>query len=61
LQREKRLLKLNCINYKEAPPKRGDNNMFALFILVAMAAFVGYELIDEMRGSSKKLEDRYHE
>jgi hypothetical protein len=35
--------------------------MFALFILVAMAGLVGYELVDEMRSSSKKLEDRYHE
>lgn len=46
---------------KEAPPKRGDNNMFALVILAAMIGLVAYELIDETRGSSKKLEDRYHE
>jgi hypothetical protein len=56
-----RLLKLKCINFREAPPDGGDNNMFALFILVAMIALVGYELVDEMRSSAKKLEDRYHE
>jgi hypothetical protein len=61
LQTPTRLLKLKCINLREAPPDGGDNNMFALFILVAMIALVGYELVDEMRDSSKKLEDRYHE
>jgi hypothetical protein len=56
-----RLLKLKCINFREAPPTAAIKNMFALFILVAMAGLVGYELVDEMRSSSKKLEDRYHE
>jgi len=61
LQTTIRLLKLKCINLREAPPDGGDNNMFALFILAAMAALIGYELVDEMRNSGKKLEDRYHE
>jgi len=46
---------------KEAPPNRGDNNMFAILILAAVIGLVAYELVDETRGSSKKLEDRYHE
>jgi hypothetical protein len=35
--------------------------MFALMILAAMIGLVAYELVDETRSSSKKLEDRYHE
>ncbi|CDG82226.1 hypothetical protein GJA_1582 [Janthinobacterium agaricidamnosum NBRC 102515 = DSM 9628] len=38
--------------------------MFALLfagIFGAMISFIAYELIDEMRGSAQKLQDRYHE
>jgi hypothetical protein len=36
-------------------------NMFVIAILSGMAGLVVYELIQEVRGSSQQLHDRYHE
>lgn len=36
-------------------------NILAIAILAGMAGLVLYEIIDEVRGGSSRLHDRYHE
>ena len=51
-------------NSREEPPDGGYINMLILFIagiFGAMTRLIIYELVDELRGSSHKLTDRYHE
>lgn len=45
-------------------PKAARNIMFYLLVIGifgAMISLIIYEVVDELRGSTHKLEDRYHE
>ena len=58
------LLKFNSHNFRGGSLQRRLHAMFVMFVVVILGGLAGlvlYELVEEVRGSSQDLQDRYHE